>query len=215
MPARVLLQDFTGVPGRGRSGRDARRHGAHGRRREKDQSAAARRTRDRSFRAGGPVRQRTWPSHSTPNSNFSATSSATDSCAGDRSAFANFQVVPPDTGIVHQVNLEYLARVVFDAARGRPHAGLSGFAGRHRFAHHDGQRPGRFRLGRRRNRSGSRHARPAALDADSRRGRLQTARPPRPKARRPPISCSRSPRCCARKASSASSSNSTARAFPA
>jgi len=28
-------------------------------------------------------------------------------------AFHNFAVVPPDTGIVHQVNLEYLARVVF------------------------------------------------------------------------------------------------------
>ena len=27
-------------------------------------------------------------------------------------AFRNFRVVPPDTGIVHQVNLEYLARVV-------------------------------------------------------------------------------------------------------
>ncbi len=30
-------------------------------------------------------------------------------------AFENFRVVPPDTGIVHQVNLEYLARVVFTA----------------------------------------------------------------------------------------------------
>ena len=28
-------------------------------------------------------------------------------------AFSNFKVVPPDTGIVHQVTLEYLARVVF------------------------------------------------------------------------------------------------------
>jgi len=28
-------------------------------------------------------------------------------------AFNNFKVVPPDTGIVHQVNVEYLARVVF------------------------------------------------------------------------------------------------------
>ena len=28
-------------------------------------------------------------------------------------AFTGFKVVPPDTGIVHQVNLEYLARVVF------------------------------------------------------------------------------------------------------
>src|SRR4051812_7471278 len=32
-----------------------------------------------------------------------------------QSAFSNFKVVPPDTGIVHQVNLEYLARVVFAA----------------------------------------------------------------------------------------------------
>jgi aconitate hydratase len=32
-------------------------------------------------------------------------------------AFSNFQVVPPDTGIVHQVNLEYLARVVFEAEK--------------------------------------------------------------------------------------------------
>jgi aconitate hydratase len=30
-------------------------------------------------------------------------------------AFKDFRVVPPDTGIVHQVNLEYLARVVFTA----------------------------------------------------------------------------------------------------
>ena len=35
-------------------------------------------------------------------------------------AFRNFEVVPPDTGIVHQVNLEYLARVVFvDDRRGQ------------------------------------------------------------------------------------------------
>ena len=30
-----------------------------------------------------------------------------------QTAFDNFKVVPPETGIVHQVNLEYLARVVF------------------------------------------------------------------------------------------------------
>ncbi|MBV6415704.1 MAG: Aconitate hydratase A [Steroidobacteraceae bacterium] len=34
-----------------------------------------------------------------------------------QSAFKNFKVVPPNTGIVHQVNLEYLGRVVFDAER--------------------------------------------------------------------------------------------------
>jgi len=32
-----------------------------------------------------------------------------------QTAFRNFRVVPPDTGIVHQVNLEYLASVVFTA----------------------------------------------------------------------------------------------------
>src|SRR5206468_5178990 len=33
-----------------------------------------------------------------------------------QNAFDNFRVVPPDTGIVHQVNLEYLARVVMTEA---------------------------------------------------------------------------------------------------
>src|SRR6059058_40778 len=36
--------------------------------------------------------------------------------------FRGFRVVPPDTGIVHQVNLEYLARVVFTADGTRPQA---------------------------------------------------------------------------------------------
>jgi aconitate hydratase len=35
-----------------------------------------------------------------------------------QNAFSNFKVVPPNTGIVHQVNLEHLARVVFDADTG-------------------------------------------------------------------------------------------------
>ncbi|HTX24422.1 MAG TPA: aconitate hydratase AcnA [Steroidobacteraceae bacterium] len=38
-----------------------------------------------------------------------------------QTAFHNFRVVPPNTGIVHQVNLEYLARVVFDAENGGRH----------------------------------------------------------------------------------------------
>ena len=36
--------------------------------------------------------------------------------------FAGFRVVPPDTGIVHQVNLEYLARVVFTTTGRKPQA---------------------------------------------------------------------------------------------
>jgi len=34
-----------------------------------------------------------------------------------QNAFENFRVVPPNTGIVHQVNLEYLGRVVFDVTK--------------------------------------------------------------------------------------------------
>jgi aconitate hydratase len=36
-----------------------------------------------------------------------------------QSAFADFRVVPPGTGICHQVNLEYLSRVVFTNDRGQ------------------------------------------------------------------------------------------------
>ena len=35
-----------------------------------------------------------------------------------QTAFKNFAIVPPDTGIVHQINLEYLARVVFVGSNG-------------------------------------------------------------------------------------------------
>ena len=49
-----------------------------------------------------------------PRSSSSATASATSFLRWGQTAFRNFKVVPPNTGIVHQVNLEYLARVVFD-----------------------------------------------------------------------------------------------------
>ena len=45
-------------------------------------------------------------------------------------AFHDFQVVPPDTGICHQVNLEYLARVVFTSDKGdRPTAYMDTLVG--------------------------------------------------------------------------------------
>ena len=99
-------------------------------------------------------------------------------------AFHNFRVVPPDTGIVHQVNLEYLARVVFsstdveDGEGDGDAAGLSRHAGRHRLAHDDDQRPGRARLGRRRDRGRGGDARPAGLDARAAGRRLQARRRP-------------------------------------
>ena len=96
-------------------------------------------------------------------------------------AFEGFKVVPPDTGIVHQVNLEYLARVVFaDEESGRAYPDtLVG----HRLAHHDDQRPRRARLGRRRHRGRGGDARPADVDADPAGRRASSC----------PASCRRAP----------------------
>ena len=104
-------------------------------------------------------------------------------------AFANFRVVPPDTGIVHQVNLEYLARVVFDETTRRHDGGVPRHAGRHRLAHDDGERAGRGGLGRGRDRGRGVHARPAHLDAGARRARREADRPPARAAPRRPTSC--------------------------
>ena len=89
---------------------------------------------------------------------------------------------------------------------------LSRHAGRHRQPHHDDQRPGRAGLGRGRHRGRGRHARPAAVHARPRSGRLRARRASCRRARRPPTWCSPSRKSCARRAWSTSSSSSSARA---
>jgi aconitate hydratase len=83
-------------------------------------------------------------------------------------AFANFRVVPPGTGICHQVNLEYLGQTVWTRkiAEGKK-------AVEHAF--HD-QRAFGSGLGRGRYRGGSRHAGPADFHADSGGHRLSRQR---------------------------------------
>ena len=111
-PARVLLQDFTGVPA------------------VVDLAAM----RDGIVRLGGdPAKVNPLQpvelviDHSVQVDHYAEVNSADLNAALEFSrnkerytflrwgqeAFDNFRVVPPDTGIVHQVNLEYLARVVF------------------------------------------------------------------------------------------------------
>ncbi len=63
-----------------------------------------------------------------------------------QTAFQNFRVVPPDTGIVHQVNLEYLAPVVFRSGTLAYPDSVVGTG----LAHHDGEWARRAGLGRRR-----------------------------------------------------------------
>ena len=104
--------------------------------------------------------------------NSSAIANDTSSSSGGRRRSTNFRVVPPATGIVHQVNLEYLGKVV----QMRDGVRVSRFAGRHRLAHDDDQRPGRRRLGRRRDRGRGVHARPADLHGHAAGRRLQAPR---------------------------------------
>ena len=87
-------------------------------------------------------------------------------------AFDTFGVVPPGIGIVHQVNLEYLAQGVHKSAM----ASTTRHAGGHRLAHDDDQRHRRGGLGRGRHRGRGRHAGPAGLLPDARRGGRGTHR---------------------------------------
>ncbi len=119
-PSRVIMQDFTGVPA------------------VVDLAAM----RDAVQKLGGdPARINPLSpaelviDHSVMVDSFGSAASADDNATrefernGERyaflrwgqQAFHNFRVVPPDTGIVHQVNLEHLARVVFDDATGGVH----------------------------------------------------------------------------------------------
>ena len=93
-----------------------------------------------------------------------------------QTAFDDFKVVPPGTGIVHQVNIEYLAKVTLHPHGRRRAPRVPRHLRRHRLAHHDGQRPRRARLGRRRHRGRGGHARPARLDAHPEGRRLQALR---------------------------------------
>jgi aconitate hydratase len=140
-PARVLLQDFTGVPAVVdlAAMRDAMRAWAATR---AHQPAAAGRARHRPLGAGRRVRH----AHGLPHNverEYERNQERYAFLRWGQQALRNFRVVPPGTGIVHQVNLEYLARVVFHTdGGGGAAAGVSGHAGRHRLAHHDGQRLG-------------------------------------------------------------------------
>jgi aconitate hydratase len=112
MPARVILQDFTGVPAIVdlAAMRDAM--AALGGRPEKiNPLEAAELVIDHSVQVD---------EFGTPQAigfnnqmEFKRNKERYQFLRWGQTAFSNFKVVPPDTGIVHQVNLEYLARVAF------------------------------------------------------------------------------------------------------
>ncbi len=220
-PARVLMQDFTGVPAvvdlaAMRNGMQALEAAIPRRSTRWSRSIWSSTTRSSSNDFGEPqgLRQER-RAEEYKQQQASATIFLKWGQRRVREFLASCRPAPASA---IRCNLEYLApdrldREAEDDGRqktGTFDARLSGYAGRHRQPHHHGQRPRRARLGRRRHRGGSRHARPAAVDAAARRGRLQARRAHSGKASPPPTSCSPSPRCCARRAWSASSWNSTA-----
>ena len=97
---------------RGGPGRDAGRHGADEGRPRPDQSGGPLRPRHRSLGPGGLLRLGARRSSSTSSWSWSATSSATSSSSSPSARSATSAWSRPGTGIVHQVNLEYLAPVV-------------------------------------------------------------------------------------------------------
>jgi len=112
MPARVLLQDFTGVPA------------------VLDMAAmreAAKRLYGDPMRINPIIPAELVVDHSVQVDSFGSKTSFKENVEKEfqrnseryavlkwgQKNFANFQIVPPATGICHQVNIEYLARVVF------------------------------------------------------------------------------------------------------
>ena len=128
-------------------------------------------------------------------------------------AFDTFGVVPPGFGIVHQVNLEYLARGVHKRRRqGEPPVyypdSLVGTDSHTTMINGIGVVG--WGVGGIEAEAGD--ARPAGLLPDARRGRLRAHRARCAKASPPPTWCSPSPRSCAARRWSASSSSSSAKA---
>jgi aconitate hydratase len=112
MPARVLMQDFTGVPAVVdlAAMRDAIK--TLGGDPERVNPLAARRAGHRPLRAGGRVRHRR-RLRGQSLLEFQRNRERYAFLKWGQTAFRNFSAVPPGMGICHQVNLEYLARVVF------------------------------------------------------------------------------------------------------
>jgi aconitate hydratase len=127
MPARVLLQDFTGVPAVVdlAAMRDAMRRmgGDPGR---INPLLPAELVIDHSVQVDEAGHANAFTLNAQIE--FSRNKERYAFLRWGQSAFRSFAVVPPDTGIVHQVNLEYLARVVFTAPA-RADAGVGAAAG--------------------------------------------------------------------------------------
>ena len=113
-PARDPAAGLHRRAGRRRPRRDARRDGRARRRSRADQPVDPGRARDRPLGAGRRVRDRACAFARNVELELERNRERYAFLRWGQRAFADFKVVPPGTGICHQVNLEYLARVVED-----------------------------------------------------------------------------------------------------
>ncbi len=116
IPGRIVLQDFTGVPSVVdlAAMRDAivRMTGDEGAAQQVNPLIPADLVIDHSVQVDAFARSDALIINSRKE--FERNQERYEFLKWGQSAFANFRVVPPATGIVHQVNLEYLAKVVWD-----------------------------------------------------------------------------------------------------
>ena len=121
MPARVLLQDFTGVPAVVDLGamRDAMKR-LGGNPKKISPLLPAELVIDHSVQVDAFGSPEAFAQNAELE--FERNRERYAFLRWGQKAFRNFKVVPPDTGIVHQVNLEYLARVVFTTDEATPQA---------------------------------------------------------------------------------------------
>ena len=116
IPGRVVLQDFTGVPAvvdlAAMRSAIVRLTGDQGAAQKVNPLIPADLVIDHSVQVDAFARPDALIINSTKE--FERNQERYEFLKWGQSAFANFRVVPPATGIVHQVNLEYLAKVVWD-----------------------------------------------------------------------------------------------------
>jgi aconitate hydratase len=116
VPGRVVLQDFTGVPAivdlAAMRSAIVRMTGDEGAAQKVNPLIPADLVVDHSVQVDAFARSDALTINSQKE--FERNQERYEFLKWGQSAFANFRVVPPATGIVHQVNLEYLAKVVWD-----------------------------------------------------------------------------------------------------
>ena len=150
LPARVVLQDFTGVPAWSTWRRCATRWPrSGGDPAQINPLVPADLVIDHSVQVDASAPPTPSPATSTASS--SATASATCSCAGARArSTTSASSRPAPASSTRSTSSTWPGRACCATSTAR--LAVPGHPGRHRLAHHDDQRPGRARLGRRRHR---------------------------------------------------------------